>query len=175
MSKTFEDGFYLKNNCIGKNGPLTIRTVAYDANKVMLPQDAPEIPFSRTRFISTKHIGNTDFVYILLFFDTENFSAPPGIDIISGTQGGGGGLGVTILGFGISVGASATVTKAFSQPVSAIQMELNKFPIEGGQTKLWSSWEISSKHTDDSEAKNHYVFTATDLKIPSSNGELLGS
>ncbi len=174
MSKSFEDGFYLKNNCIGKNGPIAIRMVAYDANKVMLPQDAPEIPYSRTRFVSTKHIGKTDFIYILLFFDTENFSPPPGIDIISGPSGGGGSFGITIEGIGISVGASVTVTKAFSQPVSAIQMELNKFPIQGEKAKYWASWEMTSKPSDKKDG-NPYVFQATDLNVPSSNGPLLGS
>ena len=175
MSDTFENGFYLKNSCIGKNGPLAIRTVAYDANKVMLQQSAPEIPYSRTRFISNKHIGNTDFIYVLIFFDTENFTAPPGIGIISGPSGGGGSFGITIEGVGINVGASVTVTKAFSQPVSAIQMELNKFPLKDGPTKYWASWEMTSKHSDDNPDGKHYTFKAIDLNLPSSNGKLLGS
>lgn len=174
MSDRFEDGFYLKNSCIGKNGTLAIRTVAYDANKVMLPQSAPEIPYARTRFISTKHLGKTDFIYLLIFFDTENFAAPPGIDIISGPSGSGGSAGITILGFGASVGASATVTKAFSQPVSAIQMELKQFPFKNGPTSKWSSLELIVKHSDDKD-KEHYTFTVKDLEYPSSNGALLGS
>jgi hypothetical protein len=140
----------------------------------MLPQDAPEIPHNGTRFVSTKHINKSEFIYLLIFFDTEQFSAPPGIGIKAGTHGGGGSLGVTILGFGINVGASATVTEAYSQPACCVQMTLNKITAPAGPTKLWSAWELTS-NPGGGEDGNGYDFKATDIVRPSYSKPLLGS
>lgn len=175
MSVVFNDGFYLRNLCIANNNVQSLNMVAYDANKVKLTQSDPVIPFVRTRFVSTKHIGNTDFIYILIFFDTENFNPPPGMNIIQGQSGGGGSVGVTILGFGGSVGASATVTEAYSQPAAAIQLQLKKHVYSNGTVAHWTSWELHSRDGDPSKGEDEYVFSALDAGYLASQGDLLGN
>ena len=173
MSVTFKDGFYLRNLSY-VNGVIPLRFEAYDANKVLLPQSAPPIPYARTRFISAEHIGNIDFIYALIFFDTERFSAPPGMNIIQGQEGGGGNFGITIGGNGFSVGASASVTKAFAQPIGAIQMTLENHKFTNGTSSRWATWEVHAKEADPNNEEAPYVFSYNDVTWPMSQGPLLG-
>ena len=113
------DGFYLYN--IGLE---PLRFIGYDAGKVLIPEDVPVIPNQHGRFLSTNHIGDTDFIVMLVFYATETFSPPPGIGIHQGVHGGGGGI--TIAGWGGS--ASVTVTEAYDQPAAALKMTLFQFP-----------------------------------------------
>lgn len=96
----------------------TIRFEAFNANKKLMDQNAPAIPSGFARYVNQDHIGSSEYFFCLAFFQTEEFTPPPGMGIIQGQSGGGGG--VTIAGFGGS--ASATVTTAFSQPVAACKV-----------------------------------------------------
>lgn len=95
-----------------------MRFEAYDANKQRMDQSDPAIESGQARYVNQDHIGSANYFYILAFYDTEQFNAPPGMDIVQGSSGGGGG--VTIAGFGVS--ANATVTTAYSQPVAAAKV-----------------------------------------------------
>ena len=107
-----------------------MRFEAYDANKQRMTQNAPVIPPQYARYVNQGHIGSSDFFYLLAFYDTDEFRAPPGIGIISGTEG----AGVSIAGAG---GFSVTVTVSFAQPVAAVKVSRHAgwtLQEEGGPT-----------------------------------------
>ena len=95
-----------------------IRFEAYDANKQRMDQSDPPIQSGQARYVNQDHLGSADYFIMLAFYETEKFDAPPGVGIIQGVSGGGGGI--SIAGWGVS--ASATVTEAFSQPVGAAKV-----------------------------------------------------
>ena len=95
---------------------------AYTADKDLMTQSAPVIPSGLARYVNTEHVGSAEYFFLLAFYTEEGFSAPPGIGIIQGVHGGGGG--VTIFGFGAS--ARATVTTAYAQPVAACKVGLHE-------------------------------------------------
>ncbi len=172
MSDTFKDGFYLRNLSY-VNDAIPLRLVAYNANKVLLKQSAPAIPYPETRFVSTKHIGEIDFINVLIFFDTENFTAPTGMSIIKGQSGGGGSFGVNIGGNEFSVGVSATVTTAFAQHIGAMQIVLEPHKFVNGLSARYASWEIIAKKGDPDKTDEPYVFSYKNVTWP--QGPTIGS
>ena len=124
--RNLDDGFYVMN----KSNNQIFRAEAYNANKQRIIQDSPPIPGPSSggcRYISTEHIGSAGFIYLLIFFEEDNYNPPPGIGIISDGHGSGGGGGVSIFGFGASGSGSVSVTDAFSQPAAAAQMNLRGY------------------------------------------------
>lgn len=101
-------------NQTGKN----IRLEAYDANKQLMEQNDPVIPSGLGRYVNQDHVGSADYFYLLAFYDSQDFNAPPGIGIIEGTSG----AGVEIEGTGMSV----EVTTAYSQPSAAAKVGLHE-------------------------------------------------
>ena len=170
---TWDDGFYIRNLCLEKVGDrqqtATLRIEAYDANKQRIEQDSPAIPYARTRYVSTQHIGSAPFVYLLFFFDSEQFNPPPGIGIIQGTSGGGGSIGISVNGTGVSLGASATVTEGYSQPTAVLKMELIEHVSPGHTTRA----RMAVAKTDPADNSK---FLIEDLQLQiTSQGNVLGS
>jgi hypothetical protein len=147
--KNLDDGFYIFNRTTDQ----TFRAEAYNANKQRIIQDDPPIVPPRMggiRYVSTEHIGSAGFIYLLIFFQEENFNPPPGIGIISGSSSSGGGGGISLFGFGASGSGSVTVTEAYSQPAAAAQMNLRGYKTPStragwANTHQWSVLKIQGE------------------------------
>jgi hypothetical protein len=94
-----------------------LRIEAYDANKQLMMQNDPVIPSGKGRYVNQEHVGSASSFFVLAFYNSEAFNAPPGIGVNQGSLGG----GVEIMG----CGGSIEVTNAYSQPSAAAQVGLH--------------------------------------------------
>ena len=147
------NGFY-----VGNFTGMPLYFVAYDANQLMLgPFQIPPLIESPAKdqanatnlrgdgwFLSSDQIGRTDRIYVLAFFDTDQFKPPPAIDIKQSTSGGGGSISI----FGFGGGASVSVSEFYSAPAAAAVMVLGQTP-RGDQAPLIASGlEVTTDQID---------------------------
>jgi len=96
-----------------------VHMVGYRADGLKFDQKDPDIQPGQARYVNQDHFGDNDW-YIMVAY-MKDAEIPDRIGVTQSTSGGGGSLGLTIAGFGGSVGASGSGTTYYSDGLAIVK------------------------------------------------------
>lgn len=116
----------------------TVHMVGYRADGLKFEQNAPDIPKGKARYVNGDHYGDNDWYIVVAYM--KDASIPDRIGVTQSTEGGGGAIGITVGGNGLTLNGAGTRTVFYSDGLAAVKAEPHDawMLIEHPDEKKWA-------------------------------------